>query len=233
MEITKDIVEKVIETVDAGLVRGIGNPTPGAMCVEAAVCYALGLPHSDDPECVSRAIRNAKIILNDARWSNDSARAKGLRRLAVLQLGTRENFDDIEFSKKLALMVINKILPITLRKIGLDVVAFRCEQSLDLNTAAEAASIAADAAYDTAQDRPIRLKQLAATSRAADAARAAARAAAYAAAYAGRLAAVYAADAAARAYDAPDDIILNLFAAEFENILIEMKVPGVQWLDLL
>jgi hypothetical protein len=45
-EITRDIATKVLETVDAGLVSGVGEPKPGLMCVEAAVCYALGLRRS-------------------------------------------------------------------------------------------------------------------------------------------------------------------------------------------
>lgn len=51
MEITREIAVKVLETVDAGLVKGMGSPIPGSMCVEAAVCFAMGLPHSDEPGC--------------------------------------------------------------------------------------------------------------------------------------------------------------------------------------
>lgn len=47
VEMTREIAMKVRDTVDAGLVKGQGKPTPGAMCVEAAVCYAMGLPHGD------------------------------------------------------------------------------------------------------------------------------------------------------------------------------------------
>lgn len=66
MEITKEIAIKVRDTVDAGLVQGKGSPIPGQMCVEAAVCFAMGLPHSDEPPCVSPAIRALKIRLNDS-----------------------------------------------------------------------------------------------------------------------------------------------------------------------
>lgn len=48
--VTREIAAKVRDTIDAGLVQGLGEPIPGQMCVEAAVCYALGLPHGDDPE---------------------------------------------------------------------------------------------------------------------------------------------------------------------------------------
>lgn len=38
---TPEIAKKLLETVDAGLISGVGNPIPGEMCVEAAVCYAF------------------------------------------------------------------------------------------------------------------------------------------------------------------------------------------------
>src|SRR5690606_13425965 len=82
-EITEGLVTKLLGVVDAGLVDGVGEPEPGKMCVEAAVCYAMGLPHSDKPTCVSPALRALKIRLNDSSWSSNEARAKGLRRLAV------------------------------------------------------------------------------------------------------------------------------------------------------
>jgi len=98
MEITREIAAKVLEVVDAGLVSGMGKPIPGQMCVEAAVCYAMGLPHSDDPKCVAPILRSLKIRLNDSTWSSDKARANGLRRLALAQLGSRNVLDEKEFS---------------------------------------------------------------------------------------------------------------------------------------
>ena len=73
--ITEDIARRVLTVVDAGLVKGVGNPKAGQMCVEAAVCYAMGLPHGDDPQCVSRALRSLKIRLNYSTWSSNAARA--------------------------------------------------------------------------------------------------------------------------------------------------------------
>lgn len=49
VKLSKDVARKVLATVDAGLVSGLGKPIPGKMCVEAAVNYALGRPHGDDP----------------------------------------------------------------------------------------------------------------------------------------------------------------------------------------
>jgi len=53
MKITGELAAKVLAVVDAGLVKGLGEAVPGHMCVEAAVCYALGEPHSDAPSCGS------------------------------------------------------------------------------------------------------------------------------------------------------------------------------------
>jgi hypothetical protein len=119
-------VRKIVETVDAGLVGGLGKPIPGNMCVEAAVCYGLGLPHADDPGCVSRAVRALKIKLNDSGWSSPAARAKGLRRLAVVQLGTKDKIDEIKFAKLVSML------------------------AKKLAYAADAAKATADAAYATA-----------------------------------------------------------------------------------
>jgi len=98
---TLKIAKKVLDTVDAGLCSGKGKPIPGQMCVEAAVCYAYGLPHSDQPPCVSPALRSFKIALNDKPWSSDAARANGLRRISIAQLGSNK-MDDKEFTKRLS-----------------------------------------------------------------------------------------------------------------------------------
>ena len=97
MEMTREIAAKVVEVVDAGLVNGVGKPIPGQMCVEAAVCFAMGLPHGDTPSCVSPALRRLKIGLNDRNWSSNQARSKGLRRLAVAQLGSAGGIQPIRF----------------------------------------------------------------------------------------------------------------------------------------
>lgn len=115
MKITKKLAAKVLKVVDAGLVNGVGEPEPGKMCVEAAVCYAMGLPHGDNPTCVSPALRSLKIALNDAAWSSPEARAKGLRRLAVIQLGSRDVLDDKEFARRVATLAIKTCVPRALR----------------------------------------------------------------------------------------------------------------------
>lgn len=93
MEIDFDVVvprfDKILER---GLCAGLGE-RDGQLCVEAAICAALDLPHGDEPTCVDPALRRYKIRLNDARWSSPTARATGLRRLGILQMGTDTGFD--------------------------------------------------------------------------------------------------------------------------------------------
>jgi hypothetical protein len=102
MKITKKLAKKVLETVDAGLCSGVGEPVPGQMCIEAAVCFALGEPHGDEPSCVAETLRAFKIQLNDTRWSSNEARALGLRRVAIAQLGSKGRLNDKIFIRALA-----------------------------------------------------------------------------------------------------------------------------------
>ncbi|MES2367758.1 MAG: hypothetical protein V4563_17915, partial [Pseudomonadota bacterium] len=140
VKINKALARKVLEIVDHGLSHGLGKQEPGKMCIEAAVCYAMGLPHSDTPPCVSRAVRALKIRLNDSKWSSDIARAKGMRRLAIAQLGTADAIDDKEFVKRVVHLVISKMVPRALRyaakvqkkqehKDALEAAAVECERN--------------------------------------------------------------------------------------------------------
>ena len=108
-QLTEPLVKKVIETVDAGLVGGLGSPKPGHMCVEAAVCFAYGLPHSDTPPCVGSSVRSEKIALNDGPWSGVEARTRGLRYVAVAQLGSNE-LNQAVFLQKLAKRVLSEFV---------------------------------------------------------------------------------------------------------------------------
>ena len=227
--LNRKVARKVLETVDAGLVGGLGEPIPGKMCVEAAVCFALGLPHGDNPACVGSAVRAFKISLNDAQWPTKESRAKGMRKLAIAQLGSNE-IDQNEFRKLVVVGTVKRILPIALRaaaahipehKEALEVSAKACEAVVDF----AAARVVARAANEVA------VKARAAAAAAyADAAYAAAAADADAA---------YAADAAdaAAAYAAYADArsrikVLSLAAEIGLEALIQLKSPGCKWLDL-
>jgi hypothetical protein len=243
MQITSQIVSKVLETVDAGLVSGLGIPKPGSMCVEAAVCYALGLPHGDDPQCVAPSVRALKIRLNDSNWSSSFARAHGLRKLAVLQLGTKDALDEIEFAKRTTVFVVNVTLA-DLLELKYPEQAKACRKAKTLEEAANAATYAANAATYAATyavSATYAASAADAATYAAAAATYAAAAATYAAAaatyaaYATYTAATYAAANAANAAYATDaaDAVLQKFSDGIADILIDMDVPAVKFLSII
>ncbi len=211
MEINETLACKVLTVVDAGLVNGVGEPTPGKMCVEAAVCYAMGLPHGDQPTCVSPALRALKLRLNDSEWSSPATRAAGMRRLAVAQLGSAGVLDDQEFARRCSQIAIRIQVPQALRaaaslfpktsehKQALLDAADLCERDGDVSAAYSAADSAARSAAYSAADSAYSAARSAAYSAAASAAsaaRSAAASAAYSAAYSAASAARSAADSA-------------------------------------
>lgn len=110
IKITTSLVRKILKVIKPGLTIGMGNPEPGKMCVEAAICYALDLPHSDDPQCVHDDIRYFKIALNDCNWSSNEARANGLRQLSIAQLNSKGESSK-PFKRAVAFRAVNTILP--------------------------------------------------------------------------------------------------------------------------
>ncbi len=241
-KLTKAIARKVLTVVDAGLISGLGTPEPGKMCVEAAVCYAMGLPHGDNPDCVSRALRSLKIRLNDSLWSSDQARAKGLRRLAIAQLGSAGFLNDGEFIKRVLGVLIRKTFPGAFRAVAavikgddrkgkwLDLAA-RCEAAPEQISPREARQFflefkqnAADAAAGAYAAADAAAADAAAYAAADAAAYAAADAVAYAAAYAAADAAADAAAAAAyaaadaAAYAAADDAVKKKSVARDKSL---------------
>ena len=203
-----------------GLSAGIGEREK-RVCIEAAICQVLGLPHGDDPQCVAPAVRAFKIALNDKHWSSPQARAKGLRDLGLAQLGSIDTINSAQFAKRLSEQTIRILIPTLFRELfsgNLKLLAHadRCEKE----GTPTAAYVAADAAYVAAHAR-------AAVKRAAYANDAAYSAAATnSAAHAD--AAAYANDAA-YSDAAPDDAdkYLILSAKIALDILKEMGSPGV------
>ena len=125
-------VAKYDRILAKGLSQGLGK-RESTMCIEAAICAVLGLPHGDDPGCVIKSARRFKIELNDSSmWSSPKARSQGLRDLGLAQLGSLGVVDDREFQTKLAEKVIRVLLPTLFRDIFKDkpdclVAAQRCE----------------------------------------------------------------------------------------------------------
>jgi hypothetical protein len=242
--INRELAIRVLSVVDKGLCQGLGKPVEGQMCIEAAVNYAMGLPHGDNPSCVSPAVRALKIRLNDKNWSSNKTRAKGMRRLAIAQLGTAGHINDVEFVKAVAQMTIQKIVPRAFRsaariagkvmKALLEEWALNIEKEPTQEICRKAVIIIrkenANAAYVDAA-----AYAAAAAATAADAAATAATAAATAADDAAYAAAATAAAADAAAYAAAAaarDKELSFFAEEVVQILVVMKAQGTEWLDL-
>jgi len=241
------IAKKVLEIVDAGLSKGMGEPIPGKMCVEAAVCAAYGLPHSDSPPCVGKAVRELKIALNDRFEGGPSERAGLLRRLAIAQLGSVE-IDQVEFAIRVTLLV-HKVSAYKNWAgnwlSGQDrsrAAAYSAAYSAHADNAADAAANAA--AYVAAQAAAFAAAQTAyAAAHTAQTASAAAHTAqtAYAAAHAAVRAANAAGNAASAAasaavyaavYTAFAAHTLSKFAEDVVQILVEMKSPGAAYLYL-
>lgn len=134
--VNAEIAAKVLGVVDQGLCHGLGRPEPGFMCVEAAVCFAYGLPHSDNPPCVGTAVRLSKITLNDAPyWSDRMARGAGMRRVAIAQLGSSA-LDRVEFAQRLAIETIRKVVPAAMRWVA-DLPGNEAERGMLLELARE------------------------------------------------------------------------------------------------
>lgn len=159
MKLTINHARKVLQTVDQGLCHGLGQAEPGEMCVESAVCYALGLPHGDNPLCVGAAVRQFKIRLNDSKWKSDKSRSRGMRKLAIAQLGS-DQIDQVEFAKYVSEQTIRRIVPLALLAAAravpkhakaLMAAAKRCRREGTL----EAASAAYSAAYSAASAGPL------------------------------------------------------------------------------
>lgn len=224
-------VQKFDKILSRGLSQGLGY-TGGRVCIEAAICETLGLGLSDDPKCVSAAVRSFKIALNDSNWSSPENRAKGLRNLGLAQLGSLGVVNDKDFVDRLLEKTIRILIPDLFRKVFVDPVcleaADRCEKDEDFTkaaaNAAKAATIVAGAA-DAASAAY-------AHTNAAYAARTASETAAIVAgaadaAYATMATnAAYAANAASNTWG-DTDYYLRMSAQFSLEILIELKSPGV------
>ena len=207
--INESTVSSLLSVVDHGLTSGLGEPIPGQMCVEAAVCYSLGLPHGDDPLCVANSLRHLKIRINDAAWSSNAARAKGLRRLAVAQLGTKNTLNKYEFAKRVLIMLVKTTLADIVED---ETLRNKCRSVETIEEAREAA---------------IAVRNAPVVYYAAAAADYVVYAVYYDAASAASAVAAYAAVNCANG-----DKVLSDFCENVVQILIDMKTPGCEFLYL-
>ena len=158
--ITAETREKLTKIINAGLVIGLGKARPGRLSIEAAICLAMGEPHSDRPSCVAQPDRLFAISINNAPWSSPWVRAEALLPLALAQLGTAGT-DRTAWDRRVTEGTIRQIVPIALRaassvhpderhRAALETAAVRCEREGTRGAAAAAWVAATDAAYDVA-----------------------------------------------------------------------------------
>jgi hypothetical protein len=210
--IDENLAIKVKDTVSHGLCKGLGKPELGQMCVEAAVNYACGLPHGDNPSCVGSAVRSFKMRLNDAKWTSNDARAKGMLKIAIGQLGSN-TINQVEFAKIVAFKTITVLMPVILRDRGFETEAVLCEGSKNLKEAKANIWTVKSKFWSAA---------VANAANATDAADGVGR---------GVAAVAYAA-AAADVYATTDDKYLLISANICLEALIELKSPGCKFLYL-
>lgn len=116
MKVGKSLACKVVELCGFGLTEGIGDPFPGRMCIEAAVAFASGEGHNDEPRCVDDDVRNDKVALNDyAGWPSNKARGEGLTRVGVAQLGSNRLAHGA-YRKEFRLVVCEYVAPLVVAK---------------------------------------------------------------------------------------------------------------------
>ncbi|MCI0558028.1 MAG: hypothetical protein MN733_05995 [Nitrososphaera sp.] len=120
-----DVLDKYLAR---GLCAGTGDPE-GRVCVEAAICLAMGLPISANPPCTASSLRSYKILLNDCKWSSPEARSEGLRALSYAQIGTAGKLNEEMFASRLGELTIRILVPVLFRGIGIcKEAADRCER---------------------------------------------------------------------------------------------------------
>ena len=169
--------------------------------------------------------------LNDAKWSSNDARAKGMLKVAIAQLGS-DTINQKEFAEIVAFKTITVLMPIVLRDKKYEEEALLCESSKNLHEAkiniysikdklyaaytyAAAADAAANyAAYDAITDAVYAITTVT-----------------YSADTAVVAAAVAAAKAAAAYANATDKYLL-IGANICLEALKELKSPGCQYLYL-
>ncbi len=147
--LTREQLESYDRILEKGLSGRLGEKG-GQLCIEAALCEVLGLPHGDDPGCVALSVRRYELALNGCSWTSPAARAAGLRQLGLAQLGSLGVVSDVEFCTRLAEKTIKVLIPELFRDVfsrnaDCRAAAQKCKQYGSAD-AAEAAAAAARAA---------------------------------------------------------------------------------------
>lgn len=116
MEVTETLVRNLIATINPGLARFCNKENPQDKDLRAAIVAALGAEAYWLNSLISPAV--AAFDLCDANWSTDQARAKGLMRLAVAQLGSYGALDQSGFVHNVVNIATIHMLPKALRQVA-------------------------------------------------------------------------------------------------------------------
>lgn len=151
MEVTETLVRNLIATINPGLARFCNKENPQDKDLRAAIVAALGDEAYRLNSLISPVV--AAFDLCDANWSTDQARAKGLMRLAVAQMGSYGALDQSGFVHNVVKIATSHMLPKALRQVAgvlvspslrteLECAAVNCEclPGLDAAIAAAAAT---------------------------------------------------------------------------------------------
>src|SRR6185312_2282467 len=180
--------------------------------------------------CVGAAVRSYKIALNDCHWSSNFARARGMRKLAIAQLGS-DTINQAKFAELVRFKGIQRALPVILRSWADHA---ECKNKNEVRSAAKECQAAKNLGEAVGSAEKAYVSASAYASAYAYAyAYASAYTSAYAYAYASASAYAYA--SAYREYldeKLGKDFLLNLSAQIALNALRELKSPGCKWLDL-
>lgn len=96
--------------------EGTGEQLPAWRCESYTFYYPL-LPHDDDTKCVGWAVRYLVFHINNREWSSDAARAEGLRKLVVAQLGS-DKLDQFRFAHLVALKTVQRMCPLLFAQLA-------------------------------------------------------------------------------------------------------------------
>ena len=240
---TPEIDPKRLEKFKGGtIVHGSHAKAPNgkaAVCMMEWVAYLAHEKHGDHPDCACPVLAAYGRRLNDASWPSDAGRTEALGPMVVAMINTRST-REVERKRAwfFADRTIRELLPMVMRMsaelvgkltkykraaddaVELEALAVLMEHAPEVNSSDGASATRAIARG--ARDRALKLRD-----------RAWAERRSAAASYAAAAYADYAAYAAANAEKSKErDRVLSEFAEDVVQVLISMKAPGCEWLDL-
>lgn len=199
-------------------------------------CHTLTIRHVLD----GIFVRVFKIALNDCDWSSNKSRGEGLRKLAIAQLGS-DTIDQNEFVKRVSLRIAKEIVSDFFRIAGTKLNsndkflqhADKFANVKDLDELSDVSRAAADDAYDVCRNlatapkatTDVYAKDVECAFCVADnlSRRRYAAAVDYVAAAVDYVAAAH----------SDSDSVLTKAAQIAVDVLIELKSPGCEWLDVV